>query len=410
MAISQDLELDRVLATVAEESRRILRADFAAVGVLAEDGGALERFVTAGPEGEPLYQGNPPSGRRGLLGAVLEEGRPVRVNDVAGDPRSAGVPPGHHRVDSFLGVPIRIQGRVFGNLYVTNREDGEGFTELDETALSMLAAKVAVAVEKARLFEERGRLIDELETAGRLRARLSSYVNHDIRNALAGILLWTERLERISCQRQDEVGEVALEIRRGSAHALRLLTDVLDLARLEEGRLPTWPRHFSVSGLVKAAVEAAGPGAEDAGVELIRVDVSDGLDVVADPDRVLQVLNNLLGNAVKFSPAGGRVTIEARVVGETRDGAPGPWLALSVSDQGPGIPEADLERIFLGFEQGEGEDLRRRGTGLGLTLSRLLSELMDGALDVSSELGEGSRFTLWLPYRRDAVSREGWIG
>ena len=410
MAISADLELEQVLVTVAEESRRILRAEFAAVGVLDESGEGLERFIVAGDEAElARHPASPPSGRKGLLGAVLASGSAVRVNDVAADPRSAGVPEGHHVPRSFLGAPIRIGERVFGNLYVTNQRDG-GFTPLDEMVLSMLAAKVAVAVVKARLFEERGRLIDRLETAGRVRSRLSSYVNHDIRNALSGILLWTERLGRTTGERPEEVAEVVRKIRKGSTHALRLVSDVLDLARLEEGRLPTWPRRFALRPLIGAAVDAVAPEAEAAGLVLEVSIVPEDLALVADPDRVLQVVNNLVGNAVKFTSRGGRVLVEAAIAERAPLPAPGPWVALSVADEGPGVAEADRERIFLGFEQGEGEAVRRRGSGLGLTLSRLLAELMDGALTLESELGKGSRFTLWLPHRGGAESREGWIG
>jgi signal transduction histidine kinase len=304
---------------------------------------------------------------------------------------------------------------VIGNLYLINKAEDEGFTEQDETIVKMLAAQAAVAIENARLFEESERLLEELAAAHRARNRLHAYVNHDLRNALHGVSLWAERLEQSSGRAEksppeEESGEIARKILRGSGHALRLVRDVLDLARLEEGRLRTWPRRVVVSDLIEAAMDAISPEAERRKVELAFESEEDRLELVADPDRVLQITLNLLTNAVKFSSAGTTVALGASSgngspTGESGDG----WVAIWVRDEGPGIAQEDLERIWGEFQQVNPE-AGERGTGIGLTLSRQLAEHMGGTLTVESAVGEGSRFTLWIPMGMEREEREGWIG
>jgi signal transduction histidine kinase len=448
VSVTSDLNLEDLLKRVVEEGVRLTRARYGALGVLDDSGEALERFITVGlTADERERMGSLPTGK-GLLGAVIREGRSIRVARASADDRSAGVPDRHPPVTSFLGVPIRIRDQVFGNLYLTNKAGHEEFSEADQTVLEMLAAYAAVAIENARLFRERNRLIDDLETAQRARNRLHAYVNHDIRNALHGVSLWAERLVRgqgdDNRDRDPRMAEIASTIRRGSDHALRLVTDVLDLARMEEGRFQSWPRKVNLADLVGAARDTIAPEAELRQVEVTLEEVQPGVSVIADPDRVLQITLNLLTNAVKFSSAGGRIRIsvnrseeappgcgdlpggemailgatpggsEAEALEEPRDrehpsATPEGWVVLSVSDQGPGIHPDDLERIFSEFEQLDSA-ARHRGTGLGLTLCRHLAEHMGGMITVISAVGEGSTFSLWLPAGGSYQAREGWIG
>jgi signal transduction histidine kinase len=314
-------------------------------------------------------------------------------------------------------VPVQVRDQVIGNLYLINKAGEEPFTEQDETIVKMLAAQAAVAIENARLFEESERLLAELAAAHRARSRLHAYVNHDLRNALHGVSLWAERLEQSAAGAgdsftTDEAAEIARKILRGSSHALRLVRDVLDLARLEEGRLQTWPRRVVVSDLIEAAMDAISPEAERREVGLRFEEADERLELVADPDRVMQITLNLLSNAVKFSSAGSLVSLGAdsgngSLQGEEKfkDG----WVSIWVQDQGPGIAPEDLERAWGEFQQVNPED-SERGTGIGLALSRQLAEHMGGALTVESEVGVGSRFTLRMPRGMQRQNREGWIG
>jgi signal transduction histidine kinase len=425
LAVTSDLDLGELLNRVADEARKLTGAEYAALGVLNPDGTGLAQFITSGMSPEEVARmGSPPTGR-GLLGAVIREGRTLRLARAHEDPRAVGVPEGHPIPDSFLGVPVRVRDRIIGNLYLINKAAGELFTEQDETLVEMLAAQAAVAIENARLFAESERLLAELDAAHRARNRLHAYVNHDLRNALHGVSLWAERLEQSAVGatgpfHPEEAGEIARKILRGSGHALRLVRDVLDLARLEEGRLQTWPRRVVISDLIEAAMDSISPEAERREVRLVFDPPPERLELVADPDRVLQITLNLLSNAVKFSSSGASVALGA----ESRNGSAGElpsrvgggdaarqegWVSIWVEDQGPGIAPEDLERIWKDFQQLNPED-SERGTGIGLALSRQLAEHMGGTLTVESSVGSGSRFTLWMPTGLRREVREGWIG
>lgn len=416
LLVASETELDELLQTVTDVARAVTEAEFGALGVLDADGQGLARFVTSGlSEEERSRYGDLPTGK-GLLGAVIRERRPIRASGLDRRERvGADLPAAHHVPDSFLGVPISTPGRVFGNLYLTNKRRAPEFTAEDQVLVEMLAAQAAVAIEKAELFREREDLIERLETARRLRTRLSAYVNHDIRNALGGMALWAARLEqRVHApEARDELGEMAQKIRRGADHALRLVKDVLDLTRLEEGRLEIWPRDVKVADLMASALDAVRPEADVKEIELHLESDTPGLRVVADPDRVHQIVLNLLTNAVKFSPDGTRVDVRCALCSEGPDEAGargGSWVRIGVEDQGPGIHPEDVDRIFGVYEQARGEEGRREGLGIGLTLSRHLAELMGGRIEVSSEPGEGACFCLWLPVGGEPERRPGWIG
>jgi len=417
LAVTSDLDLKELLNRVAEEARKLTRAGFGALGVLNEEKTELAQFITSGISPDEVAKMGPLPNGHGLLGAVIEEGETIRLAASSEDHRASGVPEGHPIPTSFLGVPVRVRGEAIGNLYLINKAEGLAFTEQDETIVKMLAAQAAVAIENARLFADSERLLAELEAAHRARNRLHAYVNHDLRNALHGVSLWAERLEQGASGPPDsfpqqEVREIARKILRGGSHALRLVRDVLDLARLEEGRLQTWPRRVVISDLVEAAMDAIAPEAERRNVALDFKEPEDRLELVADPDRVLQITLNLLSNAVKFSPSGSKVSLGAgaRNGKELPDLHPeGGWVSIWVRDQGPGIAPEDLERAWGEFQQVNPED-SDRGTGIGLALSRQMAEHMDGALTVDSEVGEGSCFTLWMPAGLEREERNGWIG
>lgn len=409
VAFASDLELDAVLQTVTDRARDLTSAAYGALGVLAKDGEGLEMFITSGiDEKQRKQMGGPPKGL-GLLGAVTHSKVPIRVQEMATDPRSAGIPGAHPGMTSFLGVPIRIGDRAFGNLYLTNKEGGESFTDRDETIVSMLAAQAAVAIENARQFRTLQRLLDELRETQQQRDRFYAFVNHDLRNACSGVMMWSERL---LLETPAEARDIPEKIRRGSEHAMRLVQDVLDLESLSQGRLETWPRMIVVNDLLQAAMDGIHPEAEKKSMRLRLKRGRSNLRMVADPDRVLQIVTNLLSNAIKYSPEGTDVELAADLNREGPEGAAEAerWIAIAVTDHGPGIPEKDQERIFGEYQKGGSGRRARGGMGIGLTLSRRLAVYMGGALTLESTPGDGATFRLWMPHGREPEQRSGWIG
>jgi len=164
IALSSELSLDAVLQKLVETSATLTGARYAALGVLDPSGQRLEKFLTVGVDEETREAiGDPPAGR-GILGVLIREAAPLRLHDLAKDPRAVGFPPGHPVMSTFLGVPIALRGVAYGNLYLTEKEGGEDFTEDDEEAVVMLASQAAVAIENARLYESATRWSAQLES------------------------------------------------------------------------------------------------------------------------------------------------------------------------------------------------------------------------------------------------------
>jgi signal transduction histidine kinase len=172
IAISSELSLDAVLERIVEAAAQVTGARYAALGVIDRSGTALERFVTHGiePEAHPAI-GDLPRGR-GILGVLIRDARPLRLHDIAEDPRSVGFPPNHPPMRSFLGVPILLRGIAYGNLYLTEKDEGGDFTADDQEVVTLLAAQAAVAVENARLYESATEWSRQLESLNEIGAAL----------------------------------------------------------------------------------------------------------------------------------------------------------------------------------------------------------------------------------------------
>jgi signal transduction histidine kinase len=195
-------------------------------------------------------------------------------------------------------------------------------------------------------------------------------------------------------------------------HLLALIDDILDLSKVEAGRLVVSRGSADATRAVEDSLALVRPQAEARRIALrVEEDGARGVRYRGDEQRVQQILVNLLSNAVKFTSAGGRITVRCARLSDAPAAAlsgEGSWVAITVEDTGIGIGADKLERIFQPFEQGESGYTRvHSGTGLGLTISRRLARLMDGDLTVESTVGEGSRFTLWLPAADGAIADDG---
>jgi signal transduction histidine kinase len=382
--ITAEHELDRVLQEVVDSARFVIGARYAALGVLDETGTELGSFVTSGiPQVTHEQIGERPRGR-GVLGALIRDPRPLRVKDVSRDPRAYGFPAHHPQMRSFLGVPITGRNETIGNLYLAEKEVGGEFTSEDEGFAVMLAAHAAVAVENARFYAEREDLLKQLRHLHHSRERFFAMTNHELRNALTAVHGWTELWIRKTAP---NTPRSALEVQESAERALTLLEDLLDLSRLEADKLEPLVTETDAWSIVKESVSTVEPAAERRGITIALSGPEEAVACRTDPQRVRQILINLLTNAVRHSPPNEAIDVELRVADAT--------LRFDVVDRGEGIAPEQQAVIFEAFERAGRST--ERGTGLGLALSRKLARLLGGELNVESQVGKGARFILRVP-------------
>jgi signal transduction histidine kinase len=384
-ALIGEVSLEGVLKHIVEAAAELIGARYAAIGVLAPDGSLLESFTTHGVDADVRARiGDPPRGH-GILGLVIRAARPIRIPDLTRHPDSYGFPPHHPEMHSFLGVPIVGRRGVFGNLYLTEKLGGALFTEEDEYIAVLLASNIAAVVENARLHEESARLLEEVQQLHRARERFFAMVNHELRNALAAVYGWSEMLVR----KKDPatVPPAAFEVLDSAQQAIGLINDLLDLSRLDEDRLKPVIRAVEPGSVARRAAGRVTPAAESRQVT-VDLHVAPGLPACeTDASRVEQILVNLLGNAIQHTPERSTVRLEVTA----GDGV----IVFTVRDQGPGIPEGDVERVFDIYTSKKPEETR--GVGLGLPLSRRLARLLGGDLRALANAGAGGEFVLELP-------------
>jgi sigma-B regulation protein RsbU (phosphoserine phosphatase) len=307
--------------------------------------------------------------------------------------------------DCFVAVPLVVGGAVTGLVAVATRQASTG---ADETLLSALADQAAVALENARLGGE-----VRLEMEDRLRAsegattakdRALATLAHDIRTPLGAIQGYCELLEEeIYGPVNDRQRETLGRVRMSGRHLLSLLDNVMDMARLNAGVVQVSAEPVSLEEVAREAVHMLIPAA-DAKLQTLQLGRMADATVTADHARVRQILVNLIGNAVKFTPQDGSVSVTTAV--SARDGRR--WGEIRVADSGPGIAAEERAAIFQPYYRSEGT-AHAPGVGLGLAISRALVQEMGGELDLESEPGAGATFIIRLPllYPADPTSSSG---
>jgi len=388
-ALAASPDLDTVLRTAVDAVRGLVRADSARIALVDETGRLIVRYSTVFssmmPPGFEIAKGH------GVGGLAWATGRPVRTDDFRHDSRFRDSPYMAIAVGdgivSCLTVPIVSSGAVVGVIYANNFTL-RPFTDGEQAALVTLADHAAVAVEKARLLSREHTARAAAEAASRGKDELLAMLGHELRNPLSAIATAVHVLE--TGDRSAEVARRALEIiARQNAHLAHLVDDLLDVARVTSGKIALVRRPLELGQAVRhglATLAASGR------TERHRVTV-DLVPVWANVDetRFEQIVNNLVGNALRFTPAAG--TIEISLRGD--DGE----AILRVRDSGVGIAPEMLPRVFDLFAQGDhGPDRGAGGLGLGLTLVRRITELHGGRVEAASEgAGHGSTFTVRLP-------------
>jgi len=291
---------------------------------------------------------------------------------------------------SVLAVPLLREERILGALTVWRKEAGN-FSDEIVNLLQTFATQSALAIQNARLFREIEVKSRELEAANRHKSEFLANVSHELRTPLNAIIGFSEVLgERMFGELNEKQAEYTEDILSSGRHLLSLINDILDLSKIEAGRMELELTKFDLPSAVENALILVRERATRHGIKLERaIDERLG-DFTGDERKVKQILVNLLSNSVKFTPEGGKIHVNASL----NNGS----VIISIADTGIGIAKEDQEAIFEEFRQvGTNYAQKREGTGLGLTLTRKFVEMHGGKIWVESEPGKGSTFTFTLP-------------
>ena len=409
--ISADLELQNIVQSVTDAATEITGAQFGAFfyNVLDDAGASFMLYTLSGVPPEAFARFPMPRATH-LFGPTFRGEGTIRIDDVKADARFGknepyrGMPHGHPPVASFLSVSVFSRtGEVIGGLFFGHEEAGI-FTERDERVVESLAAQAAVAMDNAALLEstrrerakaeaaadENERLFNEAREANRLKDDFLATVSHELRTPLNAITGWSSLL--LSTPMDEDAKRRAVEtINRNARAQARIIDDILDISRIISGKLRLDVRLMNPGGVIESAVESARPAADAKGIRLqLLLDPQAG-PVSGDPDRLQQIVWNLISNAVKFTPKNGRIQVRLERVNSQ--------VEIVVNDTGQGIAPDFLPHVFEPFRQKDSSTSRAHGgLGLGLSIVRQLVELHGGTISAaSSGDGAGSTFTVSLP-------------
>jgi signal transduction histidine kinase/CheY-like chemotaxis protein len=387
-------DLQSVLRTLVESAARLCEADSATI--TRQKDGVFYRAEAYGfsPEFIEYVKNVPVVPERGSITArALLEGKVIHVADVLADPdytfteaQKLG------RFRTLLGVPMLRQGVPIGVLALT-RSEVRPFTDKQIELVSTFADQAAIAIENVRLFDEIQEKSRQLEQASRHKSQFLASMSHELRTPLNAIIGLTEMMVSNAPRfGTEKAAEPLRRVHRAGTHLLGLINQVLDLSKIEAGKLELNPTLVDLATLVDEIVGTARQLAEQNKNRLV-VEAHDNLgSLMVDPMRLQQILLNLLSNACKFTKAG-EVALRIRKIVDERSG-----IEFAVADTGIGMTAEQQAKLFEEFSQAESSTAQRYGgTGLGLAITRKLARMMGGDVTVNSEPGKGSVFTVRLP-------------
>lgn len=282
-------------------------------------------------------------------------------------------------ITSYLSVPLKSGKKSMGTLSLSMTDSGRKFVHGDVTFAEIVASRCSIAVENARLYQS-------AKDAVKARERILSIVSHDLKNPVASVLMSAQLLtkENLAHERITELAEV---LKNSSLLMQRLISDLLDFAKIDEGMLEVQKENVDVQNILDAAMKLMTIKASAKNISL-KVLVGENIpSIYCDRDRIVQVIWNLVGNAIKFTPKDGSVSIDVTVLKH--------FVQITVSDTGPGIADKDIARIFDRFWQAK--ETASLGSGLGLSIAKGIVESHGGKIWVESRVGQGSKFHFTIP-------------
>ncbi len=401
--VSASLDIDRVLETIVTQAVRLGGADSGTLYEYDETAGVFDPRVNVGLSAsavETLRKSRLKVGE-GAVGMAAARRAAFQIADVEQAPeyrlRDAHRQGGGYR--AVLGVPLLRDDRLVGGLVIRRIRPG-AFGPAVVDMLQAFTGQSVLAIQNARLFEEIRRKGVQLEAASQLKSQFLANMSHELRTPLNAIIGVTEMLleDARDLKRDDEIEPLERVLRAGR-HLLELINDILDLSKIEAGKMDLHPENFPVAPLAADVAKTIEMLAGKNGNTIVLDCPADIGAMRADPMRMRQILLNLMSNANKFTEKG---SVSLTVRREAREGRD--WIAIAVKDSGIGMTPEQLSRLFNDFVQADASTTRKYGgTGLGLAISRRLCQMMGGDITVTSEPGKGSTFLVNLPAEAGAA-------
>jgi signal transduction histidine kinase/CheY-like chemotaxis protein len=399
--INTSLDLNIALEAALSVITQSIKSSASSILLYDNKTGELVFKIVRGEKADFLNQ-KPVKPAEGISGFVFETGQPVVCPDVSKDPRFSG------RIDKeinfmtkeIIAVPIKSQNLTYGVIEIINKSTDEGFTDNDLQFLLTFANQIGSTIHNIYAF-------DKVKELDKLKTEFVSNVSHELRTPLMSISGAIELLTGELENTNPSMVNLLNICKRNSNRMSNLIQDLLDFSRIESGTIAILKKSVSLEGLVNETVSELGPIITNKKIRLKVYNFPSNIPLLqADPDRIKQVLINLINNAIKFTPETGEVTVNAELITEPCAGQTDKsFVEICISDTGIGISPEDQKKVFDKFYQVDGSTTRNAGgIGLGLALTKRIIDLHNGQIRVESELGKGSRFYFTLPVEKQKLS------
>jgi GAF domain-containing protein len=400
-ALSSTLDLETVLDTIVTRANQLAGTDGCSIYEYDEGAGVFQLRASNYADRQDaavlnmIGRSTPIPRGQGVVSRAAVLRQPVQIPDIAVEGAYESPIRGpllHAGYRAVLTVPLILEDQVIGALGVSRKTPGEFAPEIVRLLITF-ATQSALAIQNARLFQEIEDKSRQLEAASQHKSEFLANMSHELRTPLNAVIGFSEVLsERMFGDLNEKQDEYLKDIHASGQHLLSLINDILDLSKIEAGRMELELTDFHLPAALDNALTLVRERAGRHGIAL-HATIDDRIEYIqADERKIKQVLLNLLSNAIKFTPESGRIDVETKPANGS--------IQVSVTDTGVGIAPEDQEAIFEEFRQVGTATKKVEGTGLGLALSRKFIELHGGKIWVKSEVGAGSTFTFTIPVRR----------
>jgi len=389
--LNSSLDLNRCLQKIIKEVAKLLNVTRVSLMLLDEQSKELTIKCAVGIDKEVVKNTRIKlKDSSNISSWVAQSGKPLLVSDIQRLKRFTKWNSGAYFNSSLLSVPLKRRKRILGVLNVNNKNDGSSFNRDDLDFLSMLTGEFSLAIDNAQLYQKLIQTNKDLKKLYQTKTDFMDDISHNLRNPLSAVqyavdIIKNERAGKINTQQRHLLSMIDSNLN----YINRLINRILELSRLQSGRVELKKEDIYIAKLIKEVADSFKPLIKDKGIILRRKIRDRNIQIFADPDRIRDLLINLIDNAIRFTPTGGRITIEMVKLVD--------FIKISVIDTGIGISKQEMKRLFTRFYLGKSGDSAKGTFGLGLAISKSIVEMHGGNIYVESKKGKGAKFTFTLP-------------